>query len=179
MERRREVPILSEREGGGRGRRFTGATPASEKRQCRCLAARYNRLLSTQRARERSRRAGSFFGSGSSGYFKGHRPEHTLFLWFPLPLVRRMFCTYHRPVGTWIGVKSKAALIYNANVHSRGKTKMKWMAGNECTLGAGQASSFFPVGKVLEITPPKQSDGRTDGASRVHYITCVNCATGA
>lgn len=31
----------------------------------------------------------------------------------------------------------------------------------------------------MEITPPKQSDGRTDGASRVHYITCVNCATGA
>ena len=128
--------------------------------------------LSTGQGRD-PRWVGSFFGSGSSGYFKGHRPEHTLFhslsLW-------RMICTYeyHRPVGTWIGVKSIAALIYNANVHSRGKTKMKWMAGNECTPRS-PSQFFFPRGESFGNYTAK-TVGRT---SRVHYITCVNCATGA
>ena len=66
------------REGGGR--RFTGATPASERRQCRCLAARYNRLLSIYRA---ASDGGGEIGDGreafsaqvSGSYFKGHRPE--------------------------------------------------------------------------------------------------------
>ena len=89
---------------------------------------------------------------------------HSLSLW-------RMKCTYHRPVGRWIGVKSIAALIYNANVHSRGKTKMKWMAGNECTPRS-PSQFFFPRGESFGNYTAK-TVGRADGrrvACSLHYM---------
>ena len=167
MERPGEVPILSGREGAGvspgQHRRARGGSAVA------LPQGTIDSNLSTGQGRD-PRWVGSFFGSGSSGYFKGHRPEHTLFhslsLW-------RMICTYeyHRPVGTWIGVKSIAALIYNANVHSRGKTKMKWMAGNECTPRS-PSQFFFPRGESFGNYTAK-TVGRTDGrrvACSLHYM---------
>ena len=52
------------------------------------------------------------------------------------------------------------------------------MAGNECTPRS-PSQFFFPRGESFGNYTAK-TVGRTDGgASRVHYITCVNCATGA
>ena len=50
--------------------------------------------LSTGQGRD-PRWVGSFFGSGSSGYFKGHRPVHTLFLFLSVKCVRTIVRLEH------------------------------------------------------------------------------------